>query len=91
MAAVRALDSGRAHVTQTMIAIGWQVCVSQPKTQAGRRSVALDPLTVEVLHRHRQHSAHPSLPGAGGLVFCGPDGQPLHPERVYQAFMRALI
>ena len=87
------LDNGRAHITQTMIAIGWQVHIGQPKTQAGRRPVALDPLTVEVLRRHRQNSARLSTPGAAasGLVFCSPDGQPLHPERVYQAFRRALI
>ena len=65
----------------------------QPKTQAGRRPVALDPLTVEVLRRHLQDSAQTTTPGAAsrGLVFCGPDGEPLHPERVYQAFRRALI
>ncbi|TPW12435.1 MAG: site-specific recombinase XerD, partial [Acidimicrobiaceae bacterium] len=89
------LDNGRAHITQTMIAIGWQVYVGQPKTQAGRRPVALDPLTVDVLRRHLGASARASTPGDGaaarGLVFCGPDGEPLHPERVYQAFRRTLI
>jgi hypothetical protein len=66
---------------------------SVPKTQAGRRPVALDPLTVGVLRRHRQESARTSTPaaGTGGLVFCGPDSQPLHPERVHRAFRRALI
>ena len=63
------LDNGRAHVTQTMIAIGWQVYVGQPKTQAGRRPVALDPLTVEVLRRHLQDSAQTTTPArAGGLM-----------------------
>ena len=89
------LDNGRAHITQTMIAIGWQVYVGQPKTQAGRRPVALDPLTVDVLRRHLGASARAPRSGDGaaarGLVFCGPDGEPLHPERVYQAFRRALI
>ena len=86
------LDNGRAHVTQTMIAIGGQVYVGQPKTQAGRRPVALDPLTIEVLRRHRVDPAR-STPGApaGGLFFCGLDGEPLHPERVYQAFRRAVL
>ena len=35
--------------------------------------------------------ARPPTPGTGALAFCGPDGRPLHPERVYQAFRRALI
>ena len=51
--------------------------------------------TVDVLRRHLGASARASTPGDGvaarGLVFCGPDGEPLHPERVYQAFRRALI
>ena len=87
------LDNGRVHVTQTMIVIGWQVYVGQSKTQAGRCPVALDPLTVEVLRRHLHESAQTTTPGAAasGLVFCAPDGEPLHPERVYQAFRRALI
>ena len=74
-----------------MIAIGWQVYVGQPKTQAGRRPVALDPLTVEMLRRHLQDSTRTSAPAAAGLVFCGPAGEALHPERVYQAFSRALV
>jgi len=74
-----------------MIAIGWQVYVGQPKTQAGRRPVALDPLTVEMLRRHLQDSTRTSAPAAAGLVFCGPAGEALHPERVYQAFRRALV
>ena len=44
-----------------------------------------------MLRRHRQNAARPPTPGTGALAFCGPDGRPLHPERVYQAFRRALI
>ena len=90
------LDTGRAQINQTVIAIGWTVQFGQPKTQAGRRRVALDPSTVEVLCDHRRAMlARPAPAGAGSvgdqLVFCGPDGAPHHPERVYQAFKRAVI
>ena len=89
------LDTGRAQINQTVIAIGWNVHLGQPKTQAGRRPIALDPATVEVLREHRR--AMLARPAIGTchvgdqLVFSAPDGAPLHPERVYQAFRRAVI
>ena len=89
------LDHGRAQITQTVTAIGWQIHIGQPKTQAGRRPIALDPTTVEVLREHQRVMPARPVAGAGGvadrLVFSGPDGGPLHPERVYQAFRRAVI
>ena len=61
--------------------IGWQ------------RPIALDPITVGVLRVHRKRMrGRRILVGAGfvdqDFVFCEPDGSPLHPERVYQAFKR---
>jgi len=88
------LETGRAQINQTVIAIGWNVHFGQPKTQAGRRPIALDPATVEVLREHQRGIlARPASAGTGGdqLVFCEPDGAPCHPERVYQAFRRAVI
>ena len=89
------LDTGRAQINQTVIAIGWNVHLGQPKTQAGRRPIALDPSTIGVLREHRIAMLGRPAIGAGHvgdqLVFSGPDGAPLHPERVYQAFRRAVI
>jgi len=89
------LDTGRAQINQTVIAIGWTVHLGQPKTQAGRRPIALDPSTILVLREHQlAMQARPATSaGRGGdqLVFSEPDGAPLHPERVYQAFRRAVI
>ena len=69
--------------------------VPSAKTQAGRRPIALDPSTIDVLGEHqRAMQARPTTDlGRGGdqLVFSEPDGRPLHPERVYQAFRRAVI
>jgi integrase len=78
-------DTGRARVTQTVTAIGWQIHHGQPKTAAGRRPVALDPATVVVLADLRAGGRD-----RDGLVFCGDDGEALHPERVYQACRRAV-
>ena len=51
---------------------------------------------VQVLRAHRRAMlSRPASAGVGNvgdrLVFCGPDGAPHHPERVYQAFRRAVI
>lgn len=89
------LETGRAQINQTVIAIGWNVHFGQPKTQAGRRPIALDPATVEVLREHRRAMLARPTAAVGHLgdqlVFSGCDGAPLHPERVYQAFRRAVI
>ena len=78
-----------------VIAIGWNVQFGQPKTQAGRRPIALDPSTIGVLREHRRTMLARPATGAGHvgdqLVFSEPDGTPLHPERVSQAFRRAVI
>lgn len=83
--------TGRASVVQTVIVVNHQVRIGSPKTAAGRRTVALDPFTVSALREHRQRQlAERLLMGAGftdhGLVFCHPDGGPLHPERFSRTF-----
>jgi integrase len=85
------LAVGRVSVVQTVIVINHQVRIGSPKTAAGRRTVALDPFTVTALREHRQRQlAERLLMGAGftdhGLVFCRPDGAPLHPERFSRTF-----
>jgi integrase len=85
------LDAGRLAVTRALIAVGYQVEFSEPKTERGRRSVALDPQTVGVLraHRKRQVAEQLALGPAyqdRGLVFCREDGTPIHPDRASKLF-----
>ncbi|MGH7749652.1 MAG: tyrosine-type recombinase/integrase, partial [Candidatus Dormibacteria bacterium] len=85
------LETGRASVAQTVIVVNHQVMIGTPKTAAGRRTVALDPGTAAALRDHRRRQlAERLLMGAGftdhGLVFCRPDGGPLHPERFSRTF-----
>jgi integrase len=85
------LMAGRISITQTVIAINHDVRIGSPKTARGRRTVALDPRTVASLREHRQNKlAERLLMGAGftdhDLVFCRPDGGPLHPERFSRTF-----
>lgn len=86
------LGTARASVVQTVIAVNHEVKIGSPKTAAGRRTVALDPGTVGAVREHRQGQvAERLLMGAGftdrGLVFCRPDGGPLHPERFSRTFV----
>ncbi len=48
--------------------------VGEPKTEAGRRTVALPPVLLDDLRRHLDTVAEP---GPHGLVFVGPAGGPL--------------
>ncbi len=79
------LDNRRLAVTQAVIAVGYEVLISEPKTSKSRRSIALDPGTVEVLVGHRERQRQEEL-AAGelwqdtGLVFTRQDGSVLHPH-----------
>ncbi len=68
--------------------------VEYGKSSRSRRTVDMDPGTVEVVREHRraylEHRAQLGLgrPGLDDHVFVGEDGQPLHPDTVSQMFDR---
>ena len=66
---------------QTMVTVNNEVHVSTPKTKRGRRVVALDEMTVEVLRRHRDRFVR--LPE---LVFVDNWGRLVHPSWVTARF-----
>jgi integrase len=95
------LDASRITIVRTLVDIvdtdDDKPVWSDPKTSAGRRSVALDPGTVAVLRAQRavrDHDRH--VIGSTGrddvddLVFTRPDGRPYHPERVTRMFRSAV-
>jgi integrase len=88
------LDGARLSVTQTVISVNYAVMTSAPKTARGRRSVALDPTTVEALkaHRTRQLAERVALgigrPAADDLVFSNPDASPVNPAQFSDRFDR---
>lgn len=72
---------------------GGRVTEDRPKTPRGRRTIDLDPQTIETLRDHRKAQLEERLAygegyGDGDYVFCRPDGEPLHPDTVSQAFDR---
>jgi integrase len=85
------LDTRRAAIRQTLIAVHHKVQLGEPKTAKGRRTIDLDAVTVIALREHRKRqAAERLLMGEGwtdhGLVFCRVDGGPLHPERFSRTF-----
>ncbi len=85
------LDRARVAVRQTLVIAGREVVFSQLKTNRGRRSIAIDPRTVEALRSWRKAQLAERLAWAGawadsGLVFTREDGTPIHPEWLSDAF-----
>jgi integrase len=90
------LGRGRVRVRRSLVTVGHQVVVSEPKTAKGRRSVALDPATVIAIKAWRKHQTAERLAWGpawtdSGLVFTREDGRPLHPREVTRAFTRHVL
>jgi integrase len=86
----------RLSVTQTVLSINYKIHFGAPKTKRGRRSIALDPTTVQTLKEHRTRQDEERALVADGyhdhdLVFARADGTPVHPDYFSQAFDRAVL
>ena len=62
-----------------------------PKSEAGTRTISLDPDTVKILKDWRHDQAKERLAAGqnwvdSGLVFTQPDGRPLRPDGIYRRF-----
>jgi integrase len=73
------LDAGRVAVRRPRILVDYQVQVSEPKTAKGRRSLALDPVTVAALRAHRARQAEEKL--AVGSRYRDSEPDPRQPGR----------
>jgi integrase len=87
------LDKGRLRIVQTITQTRSKVTIGEPKTSSGRRSIALDNATIDVLRDHRKAMLEERLlvgPDFSdeGLVFHHPDGACLRPDAVSAQFLR---
>ena len=87
------LDRATMAIVRNRVSAGRGKAVSthQPKTRRGRRNVALDVTSVEVLRAHRtaQLQERMRLGPAwvdSDYVFCGVDGAALHPDTITATF-----
>jgi integrase len=88
------LEDGRLSVRQTVITVNYEIQFSTPKTNRGRRSIALDRGTVGALRAHKKAQLEermaigPARYSDNDLVFCRVDGNPMHPDLFSQQFDR---
>jgi integrase len=88
------LEAGRISVRRALVPVGRGVIVSEPKTARGKRSIALDPETVEVLKGQAAQQLEEQQQSRdwtdSGLVFTREDGEALHPEVASRFFRQAV-
>jgi integrase len=90
------LALGVASVQQTLYRLGKTLLTKEPKSAKSRRPVALPSLLVETLREVQEvQVAHRRDLGAAyadyGLIFCQPDGKPLHAHNVSQRDFRRVV
>lgn len=91
---LRALRRNRIDLRQCAVHVSEQiqdltdgtVIVGEPKSAAGRRTVAFPEALLPALRAHLDEWA---APGPNGLVFCGTRGQPLRRATLHSAWKRA--
>jgi len=81
------------RVRQQLVEVDGRLSFGEPKTRAGRRTVALDPYTVNALRSHLRAQLEDRLRSGpawvdSGLVLAAPDGSPMRPDSMTQAFAR---
>jgi integrase len=87
------LSGGRLSIVRAVVSVEAKAAVSEPKTKRGRRSIALDQATVDVLRRHRAAQAAEKLAWGEAyedhdLVSAWENGRPIHPHRISTWFER---
>ena len=86
------LRGSRLSVVRSLTVVDYQhVEMLEPKTAKGRRSVALDPVTVDALKAHRKQQLEERVFAGStwqdnGLVFARSNGAAIHPEYVSRRF-----
>jgi len=88
------LDGGTIAICQTRVQLNYQTVTSTPKTQKGRRLVALDPATIKVLAallgtRKKECAQEGRCVEPTDIVFTDERGEPLHPSRCTHLFRLA--
>ncbi len=83
-----ALDRGVLSIERNRTTVGYQVVEGDPKTPAGRRAVALDKRSIQILRIHRRYEQDRRAEAAEngkpwfdtGYVFTRTDGKPINPN-----------
>jgi integrase len=84
------LPTGHVSPTKPRVVVDGHAQESEPKTDTGRRRLALDPVTRDALAEYCRHWAQERLLTGhhSELLFIWPDGRPLHPDTITALFRR---
>jgi integrase len=84
------LANGRLTSGETRVVVGGQATDSDGKSDDSRRTLALDPVTVDALREFlvRWDELKQEFGHAGQHLFCHPDGRPIHPDTITEWFAR---
>lgn len=87
------LDDATLELEDTRVVVDGKAEESDGKTESGRRTIALDPLTITYLRRHlamldEEREAFGDAYKDHGKLFCHTDGRPLHPDTITRRFNR---
>lgn len=90
------LAKGTVEVRQSLTEAFGRLVMTQPKTAKGKRLIEITPPVVEALRRHRHEQRKERLAFGPdyedhGLVFCQPNGKPLHPSTVTRWHFKRLL
>lgn len=73
-------ERGTLSVRQTAILVGGKPVISVPKTGAARRTIHVDPATLDVLRGHRDRRVAESVVPSDGFLFPSTEGGPMDPN-----------
>jgi integrase len=87
------LDAGTLTVSGQLQQLGGHLVAGPPKSDAGRRVIALDKTTIMALREHRLRQQAERAAAAArwtqtGYVFTTPAGKPVGPDRMTRLFRR---
>jgi integrase len=85
------LDNATLEIGDTRVVVDGKADESDGKTESGRRTISLDPLTMAYLRRHlamldAERQAFRDSYYDSGLLVCHTDGRPIHPDTITDRF-----
>ena len=83
-------SKGRLSSGETRVVVGGYATDSDGKSNHGRRTLAVDPVTVQALREYvqRWEEWKRGFGHDGAHLFCHPDGRPIHPDTITDWFGR---
>lgn len=87
------LQRREIHVRQQLVSVGGTVMAGPPKTAAGRRTIAMDPFTEQVLRKHEGRQRYLAIQHnweitPQTLLFTSPEGKTIDPVVASRRFGR---